>query len=156
MPQEPIAPRLKSVALFLNANLSVHVPNPAGCKKRASVALIVRFKPAFQQKADYDPQKVNSSSRGFNECIDDFFDQDWVQKGDPEVLFIKRAARSGDRWTSHVAFPGGGREPRDPDDVSTSIRETREEIGLDLEKEWCLRVSNLPERVITTAWGKKP
>lgn len=154
--ERPIAPHLKGVLQFLNANPSVHVPNPVDCKKRASVALIIRVKPAFQHKAEYDSEKLKSSSRSFTECIDDFFDQGWVQKGDPEVLFIKRASRSGDRWTSHVAFPGGGREAQDPEDVSTSIRETREEIGLDLETDWCLRVGNLPERVITTAWGKKP
>ena len=154
--EQPIAPHLRKVLQFLNANPSVHVPNPIGCSKRASVALIIRIKPAFQHKAEYDSGQLKSSSTSFKECIDGFFDQDWVQRGEPEVLFIKRASRSGDRWTSHVAFPGGGREPQDAKDVSTSMRETREEIGLDLETDWCLRVGNLPERVITTAWGKKP
>lgn len=154
--EQPTAPHLRRVLQFLNANPSVHVSNPVGCSKRASVALIIRIKPAFQHKAEFDSEKLNSSSRSFNECIDGFFDQDWVQKGETEVLYIKRASRSGDRWTSHVAFPGGGREPQDPEDVSTSMRETKEEIGLDLETDWCLRVGNLPERVITTAWGKKP
>ena len=155
-PEQPIAPHLSRVLQFLNANPSVHVSNPVGCSKRASVALIIRVKPAFQHKAEWNPERLNSSSTSFNECIDGFFDQDWVQKGEPEVLFNKRASRSGDRWTSHVAFPGGGREPQDPEDISTSMRETREETGLNLETDWCLRVSNLPERVITTAWGKKP
>ena len=55
----------------------------------------------------------------------------------------------------HVALPGGGRDPEDADDLQTAIRETREEIGLDLTKAGCLKVGNLPERVVTTTWGKE-
>lgn len=79
-----------------------------------------------------------------------------MQRGDPEVLFIKRTARKGDRWTSHIAFPGGGRDPEDKDDLAASIRETREEIGMDLEANQCLNVGNLSERVVTTWLGKTP
>jgi 8-oxo-dGTP pyrophosphatase MutT (NUDIX family) len=79
-----------------------------------------------------------------------------VQKGDPEVAFIKRAARVGDRWTSHVALPGGKRDPEDEDDRYTAIRETSEEIGLDLTTKNVVSVGNLPERVVSTSWGKVP
>ena len=72
------------------------------------------------------------------------------------MLFIKRAARKGDRWTSQVALPGGKREPQDADDRAASIRETLEETGLELKKDYCLEVGNLPERMLTTAWGKQP
>lgn len=51
-----------------------------------------------------------------------------------EVLFIKRAARPGDLWSGHMAFPGGHWESRDADLAATAIRETHEEIGLDLER----------------------
>ncbi len=53
-----------------------------------------------------------------------------VHEPDPSILFIRRA----DHLTSHagqVAFPGGGREPGDPDLIATALRETREEVGLD-------------------------
>ena len=72
------------------------------------------------------------------------------------MLFIKRAVRVGDRWTGHIALPGGKREPSDSDDRTTGSRETREEIGLELESEHCLYIGNLPERVIKSIWGKAP
>src|SRR5262245_40561566 len=49
-----------------------------------------------------------------------------------ETLFIHRAVRAGDRWSGQIAFPGGRREPTDPDLLTTAIRETREEVGVDL------------------------
>jgi 8-oxo-dGTP pyrophosphatase MutT (NUDIX family) len=49
-----------------------------------------------------------------------------------ELLFIRRAEYPADRWSGHMAFPGGRHEPQDADLVATAVRETREEIGLDL------------------------
>ena len=51
-----------------------------------------------------------------------------------ETLFIHRAVRVGDRWSGQIAFPGGRREPTDPDLLTTAIRETLEEIGVDLSR----------------------
>jgi 8-oxo-dGTP pyrophosphatase MutT (NUDIX family) len=50
----------------------------------------------------------------------------------PEILFIERAERAGDPWSGHMAFPGGRRDPVDGTLVDTAIRETREEVGIDL------------------------
>ena len=49
-----------------------------------------------------------------------------------ELLFIKRAEWAGDPWSGQVAFPGGRHEPHDPDLLTTSVRETQEETGIDL------------------------
>ena len=49
-----------------------------------------------------------------------------------EILFIKRAEKPGDPWSGHMAFPGGHKEDDDRDLKQAAIRETSEEIGLDL------------------------
>lgn len=53
--------------------------------------------------------------------------------GAPELLFIERARREGDPWSGQMAFPGGRRDPRDPDIATTASRETLEEVGLKLD-----------------------
>ena len=50
------------------------------------------------------------------------------------VLLIRRAERSGDPWSGHMALPGGRREQGDPDLLATAVRETREEVGLTLAR----------------------
>jgi 8-oxo-dGTP pyrophosphatase MutT (NUDIX family) len=54
------------------------------------------------------------------------------EAGPAELLFIERALKEGDPWSGHMAFPGGRRDRRDYDLVATSVRETREEVGLEL------------------------
>ena len=51
--------------------------------------------------------------------------------GGVELLFIRRAEREGDLWSGHVAFPGGRVEPGEGI-LEAAIRETEEEVGLDL------------------------
>lgn len=55
-----------------------------------------------------------------------------ARPSEPEILFIRRAEKDGDPWSGHMAFPGGHRETSDQDLLDAAVRETFEEIGLDL------------------------
>ena len=52
---------------------------------------------------------------------------------DVELLVIRRATRDGDPWSGHMGLPGGRRDESDGEDCQTAVRETREELGFDLE-----------------------
>jgi 8-oxo-dGTP pyrophosphatase MutT (NUDIX family) len=49
-----------------------------------------------------------------------------------EVLLTRRSDRLGEPWSGHISFPGGRVQPEDPDTLSAAVRETGEEVGLDL------------------------
>lgn len=49
-----------------------------------------------------------------------------------EVLLIRRSERPSDPWSGHMALPGGHQDPEDADLTATALRETLEEVGLDL------------------------
>lgn len=48
------------------------------------------------------------------------------------LLLIKRSNRPGDRWASHIAFPGG-RLKQGEDPLAAAKREFREEVGLNAD-----------------------
>jgi len=50
----------------------------------------------------------------------------------PRVLLMKRVERVGDPWSGHISLPGGGYQASDASLLETAIRETREELGVDL------------------------
>ncbi len=52
-----------------------------------------------------------------------------------DILFIRRTVHDGDPWSGHMAFPGGRMDQEDPSPRDTAVRETREEVGLDLEQD---------------------
>lgn len=54
------------------------------------------------------------------------------QERDLHMLFIHRAHHPQDPWSGHMAFPGGRQDPEDLDLSFTIYRETREEVGIDL------------------------
>lgn len=160
---------LKKVLLELAANPYPEVANPPSAPRRASVALILRIQPSY---GNWPPNHVDQSGThgchrrhsatsdreipSLKNALDAFFSQEWVKHGDPEVMFIKRSERKGDRWTSHIALPGGRRDPEDKDDQATAVREAKEEVGIDLSCAHALAVGNLPQRVVTVSWGKVP
>ncbi|KAH8423000.1 NUDIX hydrolase [Aspergillus melleus] len=149
---------LYDVLTDLHQNQYPHVPNPPSCKKRASVALVLRIRPTYHHWPTSEGASLSlpDHTAPVPERLSSFFSQDWVRNGDSEVLFIKRASRAGDRWTGHVALPGGKRDPEDVDDKAAAVREASEEVGLDLTTADCIHVGNLPERVVTTSWGSVP
>ncbi len=55
-----------------------------------------------------------------------------------EFLAIKRTENERDPWSGHMALPGGRREPRDESLWMTAVRETREEVGVDLMRQGTL------------------
>jgi len=79
--------------------------------KRCAVALLIR--------------KRRASTTNLEAAYD--------SKSSYEVLFIRRAMRPGDHWAGDVAFPGGWRK-KDECDLDTMIRESYEEIGIDIRK----------------------
>lgn len=69
-----------------------------------------------------------------------------------EVLLIKRAESERDRWSGHMALPGGRLEGSDRTARAAAMRETEEEIGLSLQDaQYIGRLSD----VMTIAHGKK-
>ena len=50
------------------------------------------------------------------------------------ILLIRRSERKEDSWSGHWSFPGGRRDPDDPDLLHTALRELEEECGIRLER----------------------
>lgn len=161
MSSDPVPTNLIDELHAVLSHLSDHpypfVANPPTAPKRASVSILIRINPDY---AHWPPARdslpLHTPGESTQQRLEGFFGQEWVRHGDPEVLFIKRSARKEDKWSSHVAVPGGRRDPEDPDDRAAAIRETWEEVGLDLREENAISVGNLAQRIVTTSWGKTP
>jgi 8-oxo-dGTP pyrophosphatase MutT (NUDIX family) len=54
---------------------------------------------------------------------------------DLQVLLIQRAEHPNDPWSGHMAFPGGRVDASDSGPLGAVVRETREEVALDLDRE---------------------
>jgi 8-oxo-dGTP pyrophosphatase MutT (NUDIX family) len=71
-----------------------------------------------------------------------------------EVLMIERAQRAGDPWSGHMAFPGGMQSGADRHSLAAAVRETDEEIGLDLHT--VVPIARLSEIYTPSHRGPRP
>lgn len=53
--------------------------------------------------------------------------------GSLDVLIGHRARREGDPWSGHMGLPGGRHREEDGSLLGTALRETREEVGLEVD-----------------------
>ncbi|CAD6586295.1 MAG: hypothetical protein TREMPRED_004383 [Tremellales sp. Tagirdzhanova-0007] len=168
IPTENVFPLLQS----LRHTSPRLIQSPPTQPRRASVALIIRFRPADDLVfVGHEPEGwrgpvIPHSDFGLGLGLDDFFRLPWVNHPGttPELLFIRRSPSaspssgsisSHGRWSSHIAFPGGRHEPSDESALYTALRETWEEIGVDLAEREFVQVGRLDEREITTSLGKR-
>lgn len=145
---------VKQLALALNrirATPPRIISSPPTQPRRASVSLIIHVRPPAHilARADLLPPTPPT--------LNDFFRLDWVNHPESvaELLYIRREGRDGKGSDGHVAFPGGRSEEGDEGALYTAMRQTWEEIGLDLaDNEWSC-IGQLDDREITTSLGKR-
>lgn len=116
-----------------SADISAAGSSDPGGSWRASIALLLRW----TSPPEYAPASAGQSQPtqwcGEQEAAEVSLRGYLQQHGHRlEVLFIQRSSRDGDPWSGHIACPGGRRDADDADDFACAVRETREEIGLDL------------------------
>lgn len=78
-----------------------------------------------------------------------------VLRPGPELLLIRRSLRVGDPWSGHLALPGGHVDPGDRDAEAAALRETLEEVGLDL-RAWGTRLGRLDDFVTQPEHPRHP
>lgn len=148
------------------------IASPATQPRRAAVAIIIRVVPP----PNTVPVPVDTPLPTLNQ----FFELDWVKDplACPEFLLLRRdgagssdavpgrasafqnltgdgTSRSSGKAGSHVAFPGGRSEEGDEGGLYTAMRQTWEEIGLDLAERDFVCIGQLDDREITTSLGKR-
>ena len=85
-----------------------------------------------QSLAEYDAQFAQPSAHTREAAVAIILRSQPNLPDRTDILFIKRAEKAGDPWSGHMAFPGGHRETSDDGLRGAAMRETAEEIGLDL------------------------
>ncbi|SJL05852.1 uncharacterized protein ARMOST_09188 [Armillaria ostoyae] len=130
------------------------IASPPTQPRRAAVAIVIRIVPA----PSYSAPTTSTAPPQLSE----FFQLDWVNdpNAQPEILFLRRDHPVNDDGTvppkeAHVAFPGGRTEPDDEGGAYTALRQTWEEIGIDLAERDYICVGQLDDREITTSLGKR-
>jgi len=136
------------------------IASPPTQPRRAAVALIIRVVPS--------PNSVLPPPTTTQPSLTEFFDLSWVNDpgARPEILFLRRENPGADDTSlsnnrprntneAHVAFPGGRTEEGDEGGLYTAMRQTWEEIGLDLAERDYICIGQLDDREITTSLGKR-
>ncbi|KAF7367227.1 Nudix hydrolase domain-containing protein [Mycena sanguinolenta] len=134
------------------------IASPPTQPRRAAVSLIIRVVPA--PNAVFPPESANPVT------LSEFFELDWVNDpaARPEILFLQREnpapedsamSRMRNTQEAHVAFPGGRMEADDEGGLYTAMRQTWEEIGIDLAEKDYTCIGQLDDREITTSLGKR-
>ncbi|KAF8649724.1 hypothetical protein AX16_005496 [Volvariella volvacea WC 439] len=163
MPQEKpvsIVPLLSRALHRIRSTPPRIIASPPTQPRRAAVALIIRVVPS--STASLQPSSTAPPT------LSEFFELDWVKDPNarPEILFLHRENASGDEANmnqtrvrntneAHVAFPGGRTEPDDEGGLYTAMRQTWEEIGIDLAERQYMCIGQLDDREITTSLGKR-
>ena len=68
---------------------------------------------------------------------------------EPHVLLMQRVEHERDPWSGHVSLPGGRSSSADRDLLATAIRETREEVDVDLATHARLLGHLAPRRAVS-------
>ncbi|OCB91187.1 hypothetical protein A7U60_g1595 [Sanghuangporus baumii] len=137
------------------------IASPKTQPRRAAVALIIRVVPSpFSSSPSLQNDAVPAT-------LSDFFTLDWVNEpgATAELLFLRREAPQSEKSVSqnmprnvedaHLAFPGGRMEEGDEGGLYTAMRQTWEEIGIDLAEKDFMLIGQLDDREITTSLGKR-
>ncbi|CAL1696237.1 unnamed protein product [Somion occarium] len=158
-PEHSVIPLLSRALHQIRSTPPRVIASPATQPRRAAVALIIRVSP---------PPNFPTTSKHAS-SLTDFFQLDWVNApgARPEILFLRRERQEsntdGGRMSgsgpgtreAHVAFPGGRTEEGDEGGMYTAMRQTWEEIGLDLAENAYTPIGQLDDREITTSLGKR-
>ncbi|KDQ54809.1 hypothetical protein JAAARDRAFT_37915 [Jaapia argillacea MUCL 33604] len=143
------------------------IASPPTQPRRAAVALIIRISSPSAPLSPPSPPTTQPTPQATPQpppSLTDFFEQEWVKSptAKPEILFLRRdrpdlddGARNANTGEAHVAFPGGRMEEGDEGGLYTAMRQTWEEIGLDLAEKHYTCIGQLDDREITTSLGKR-
>lgn len=82
--------------------------------------------------AQHEPQRVALDGEPMRAAVAMIFEP---RDDDLHLFFIHRAEFAGDPWSGHMGFPGGRKDPEDRDVLRTALREVREEVGIDLDRQ---------------------
>ena len=86
-----------------------------------------------ERLANYEPEAFSVKENTRQAAVAVILRDNGEDNGEgTDILFIKRAEKPGDPWSGHMAFPGGHKEEFDDSLKQAAMRETLEEIGLDL------------------------
>jgi 8-oxo-dGTP pyrophosphatase MutT (NUDIX family) len=98
-------------------------PLPPSSSRRASTAAIYRISP--------EPDTPSTAPGALSFFSQVLLKYPHLESGSLDLLFIKRAANPRDYHSSQIAFPGGKVDPGELP-FAAAVRETQEEVGIDL------------------------